>query len=122
VSEWFTAWLDGYRTAWENRDPVAVARLFSDDALYYITPFSEPLRGRENIVVYWEGVARTQQNVSFDHRLLSVQDHLGIARWTAAFQRVPSGKWVKLDGIFVVEVDAAQCCTVLREWWHSTSR
>ena len=28
----FAAWLDGYKAAWETRDPQRAAALFSDDA------------------------------------------------------------------------------------------
>jgi len=53
-------WLDALKHAWEERDPLAAANLFSVDAVYRETPFEEPMRGREAILKYWEPVPKTQ--------------------------------------------------------------
>ena len=45
----FDAWLRGYKSAWEQRDPQAAAALFTDDAEYYWTPFDPPHRGKDGI-------------------------------------------------------------------------
>jgi len=44
--------LEGYRLAWETRDPKPVIKLFTEDATYQETPFSQPMRGREAIRQY----------------------------------------------------------------------
>jgi uncharacterized protein (TIGR02246 family) len=47
------AWLDGYSQAWATYDPERIGALFSEDAVYYYDPFSDPVRGREAIVADW---------------------------------------------------------------------
>jgi SnoaL-like domain len=50
-------WLTSYIEAWKSYDPVAIGRLFSEDALYRYHPWEEPtpshVRGREAIVASW---------------------------------------------------------------------
>ena len=91
----FMSWLTAYGRAWESRDSRAAADLFDVDGSYQVTPFLPPLSGRDAIFEYWVGVTQT-----------------------ASFVRKPPGLRTKLDGIFVVSLDAAGRCNSLREWWH----
>ena len=56
-------WLDGYRDAWERRDPAAAAALFSEDSLYREQPYQAPFPGREGVRDYWTTVTATQDDV-----------------------------------------------------------
>jgi len=114
----FQQWLEAYGRAWESRDPQAAAELYPGDATYQVTPFLEPLRGPQAILGYWTEVARTEENISFGYEILPVTEQYGIARWHASFVRTPPGLPTKLDGIFVITLNAGGKCTSLREWWH----
>ena len=114
----FKQWLDAYGRAWENRDPQAAAELYAEDGAYQVTPFLDPLRGRRAILDYWTEVARTEKEISFRYEILALTEHFGIARWQASFIRTPPGLPTKLDGIFVIQLNAEEKCTSLREWWH----
>lgn len=114
----FDAWLANMGRAWEERDPDRAAELFADDALYYETPFSEPLRGREAIRAYWAEVPEAQDNVSFRYEVVAVAGEVGIARWWASLDRVSSGVHAELDGVFVLTFSASGRCSEFREWWH----
>lgn len=114
----FKSWLDGYGRAWENRDPQALVELFAEDGTYQVTPFLEPLRGRQAIFAYWSEVARTEENVRFGCEILAVTPEVGLARWWASFVIVPPRLETKLDGIFLISLDAECRCKSLREWWH----
>src|SRR5256885_16804399 len=116
--ESFKSWLDSYGQAWMARDPHAAVALYTDDAMYQVTPFSEPLRGRAAIYEYWAGVAKTEERIRFDYEILAVTAEHGIARWRASLVRVPPGLETKLDGIFLISLDSAARCRSLREWWH----
>jgi len=112
------AWLEGYRLAWETRDPEAVIRLFAEDATYKETPFTQPLHGRDAIRQYWsEVVAAAQEQVRFGYEILAVTEDISIVRWWASFVRVASKKQVSLDGIFLLRFDTGGLCRELREWW-----
>jgi SnoaL-like protein len=104
-------WLEKYRQAWESRDADLAAALFTDEATCHETPFGRPAKGKDGVRSYWSGATAHQRNVNFD---------AGIARWCAEFTRVPSGVRTRLDGVFLLEFDAAGSCRSLREWWHRT--
>jgi hypothetical protein len=111
-------WLERYGRAWADRNPLAAKGLFSPGAEYHETPFDPPFIGREAIGEYWADVPRSQADITFQSRVLAVFDRTGIAHWHAAFTRVPSGRRVELDGVFVLTFDEGGSCTELREWWH----
>jgi hypothetical protein len=114
----FHSWLSSYGRAWIDRDPEAAAALYASDGTYRVTPFQEPLRDGGAILDYWAEVARTQEDIQFDYEILAVTNDYGIARWWASFIRVPPGLPTKLDGIFLIALDAEGRCASLREWWH----
>ena len=112
------AWLEGYRLAWEGRDPEAVSRLFAEDATYQETPFTPPMRGREAIREYWSRVVvAPQEQIRFGYEVLAVAEVSAIAHWWASFVRVSSKARVSLDGVFLLSFDTAGRCRELREWW-----
>jgi SnoaL-like domain len=114
----FKSWLDAYAHAWENRDPEAATALFTEDGTYQVTPFLEPMRGRNAIFEYWSEVARTEENIRFGYEILVANPELNIAKWSASFIIVPLGLQTKLDGIFLISLDDEGHCKSLQEWWH----
>lgn len=116
--ESFHRWLSSYGKAWINRDAPAAASLYTDDATYQVTPFLEPLRGRAAILEYWNHVAATEQQIQFNYEILAITPDYGIARWQASFVIMPQALNTRLDGIFLISLDASGLCTALREWWH----
>ena len=113
-----TRWLDGYRAAWENRDPDRAASLFTDNATYQETPYDKPFEGPAGVREYWANVTRDQRNVKFEYQVIAVSGNTGIAHWSAKFESAPSGAPVGLDGIFVLDFAPDGRCSRLREWWH----
>ena len=116
--ESFRSWLDAYGHAWEAQDPEGSAALYREDALYFETPFDEPMRGVAAVRDYAAEAAAAQKDVKFSADVLAVSGETGIARWRASFTRVPSGVQVELDGVFLVTFDDAGRCREFREWWH----
>lgn len=114
----FKTWMDMYGKASAENDPQASADLFSLNARYYETPFTEPLAGREAIYQYWAKGAQTLKDKTSSYEILAVKDNLGIARWQANFTVVESGKRLALDCVFLAEFDDNQKCSIFREWWH----
>jgi SnoaL-like domain len=114
----FDDWLDSYGRAWESRNAQAAAALYAEDGTYQVTPFLEPIRGKQAILDYWTHVAQTQQNIHFGYEILAVTPEHGIAHWWASFVIVPQGLNTKLDGIFLISLDENGRCHSLREWWN----
>ena len=119
----FDSWLQKYGAAWEKGDPDSAMTLFASDALYYETPFDDPMIGREAIYKYWrEGAELDQEDIHFSYIILAVEGNVGLAHWRAQFKRLSSEKHVTLDGIFKVEFNDEGICEVFREWWHRTEK
>lgn len=114
----FESWLEEYGRAWRDKNPQAAADLYTDDGTYQVTPFVKSMRGRPAIFEYWSEVARTEDNIQFGYEVLAVTPEAGIAQWWASFVIVPQGLQTKLDGIFLISLDASGRCRSLREWWH----
>lgn len=115
----FNKWMAKYGQAWEAGDAQGAADLFAEEAPYRVTPFDEPLEGREAIQAYWQaGPGTGQKDVQFSYRIVSVQGDEGIARWQVGFQREDSDNIVKLNGILIAKYDDSGLCTEFEEWWH----
>jgi len=114
------AWLTRYKNAWETKDAAAAAALFTDDALYFETPYAEPFRGRQAIADYWTRVTADQRDIEVTVQPLGVlASGIAVARWRATFNLISTGAEVELDGVFLLEHADREHCAVLREWWHA---
>jgi hypothetical protein len=112
------AWLAAYGAAWQTRDAAAAGKLFTVEATYREMPFDAPKAGRAAIEEYWRGVTADQRDVVFKSEVVSADGKTGVAHWSAKFRVASTGATIELDGVFVLEFDAAGACTSLREWWH----
>jgi hypothetical protein len=101
-------------------DPDAAVQLFTEDATYQETPFSEVMRGREAIHAYWAEVPEYHRDISFGSEVVAVQDGLAVAHWWVSLTRVKTGVRSRTDGMFVLEFEQdSGLCRSLREWWHA---
>lgn len=130
--------MQGYRAAWERRDPEAFAALFHADGCYHNTPF-QVQQGRAQLVAYWKRV-QLQDDVRVDCEVLAHAPGSGIAHWRTSYQvaseelfaiwarstgtAVPPRKpgealpRMVLDGVLQARFDGALCAEA-RIWWHS---
>jgi uncharacterized protein (TIGR02246 family) len=133
--------MQGYKAAWEARDPAMFAALFHPDGRYHNTPF-QVQRGAAELREYWKRV-QLQEDVQVTFEVLANTPALGIAHWHTTYQ-VASEElfqvWAKstgtnlvarkpgdplprmvLDGVLVGTFSGG-LCTEARIWWHSTPR
>ncbi len=116
-------WLDVYGRAWERKDTDGFAGCFADGALYAWGPWSEPLRGRDEIAARFDQAVATQEGIRFGHEPLAVTpDGRGIARWWVSTEDPDTGDIGENEGIFLVTLDGDGLCTEFREWWNSRAR
>jgi hypothetical protein len=117
--ELFTQWLRDYQAAWEGRDSVAAARLFSNDARYHWTPLVPPQRGPAEIASVWEQAVSQQRDIRFTFAVFGVSGATGMATWRADFTRLPDQFRVRIEGVLSAEFAENGRCRTFREWWHS---
>lgn len=109
-------WLEGYRAAWEQRDPEAAAALFTDDTSYREQPYQEPFRGRSGVRDYWAGVTATQEDVKFSYGTPVVDGNRAAVEWWVTMRN--GGADVTLAGGFMLTFDGSGLCSDFREYWH----
>lgn len=112
------AWLSRYGQAWEGKDADAAASLFTADARYFETPYSDPFEGAAGVGAYWTRVTADQKDIDFTYGVIATEGNKGIASWSARFTTISEGTKLELNGVFVLEFSSADQCAVLREWWH----
>jgi len=117
----FERWLDALGNAWINRDPRAAANLCANDVLYFETPFSNPLRSKAEVEKVWDEVPNSHKDVEFTYEILTINENLCVAHWTASFTRISSGKRETWDGIYTVKLDKNGLCKEFHQWWVTKS-
>jgi hypothetical protein len=132
------SFMQGYKAAWEARDPAMFAALFHPQGRYHNTPF-QVQQGTAQLAEYWTRV-QLQEDVQVSFEILASQDGGGIAHWHVTYQ-VASEElfqiWAKstgtglpnrkpgdplprmvLDGMLQASLTDG-LCTEARIWWHS---
>jgi hypothetical protein len=116
-------WLDTYGRAWERMDADGFVGCFAKDATYHWGPWSEPLRGHDEIRASFDQAVSRQADVRFGHEPLAVApDGRVLARWWVSMEIPADGTIVEDEGIFLVTLDQTGLCTDFREWWNTRSR
>ncbi|MEA2528099.1 MAG: hypothetical protein QOF73_5326 [Thermomicrobiales bacterium] len=101
TSEAIEIWVERYVHAWDSNDPAEIGVPFTEDALYYMTPYAEPWRGREQIVTGWLDRKDEPGDHDFRFEVLAVADRLGFVRgWTRYLS--PPGEYANLCVIRLV--------------------
>lgn len=130
--------MQGYKKAWEQRDPAMFAALFEPDGQYHNTPF-QVQRGTGQLVEYWRRV-QLQEDVHVTFEVLSGTPGSGIAHWHVTYQvaseelfqiwarstgtslvaRKPGDPLPRmvLDGVLQASF-TGRLCSEARIWWHS---
>jgi limonene-1,2-epoxide hydrolase len=134
------AFMQGYKTAWERRDPAMFAALFQPDGRYHNTPFQVQV-GTAQLVEYWKRV-QLQEDVEVSFEVLASTATSGIAHWHVTYQvaseelfqiwtrstgtsfvaRKPGDPLPRmvLDGVLQAAFSGGLCAEA-RIWWHSVA-
>jgi hypothetical protein len=130
--------MQGYKAAWEQRDPARFAALFLPDGQYHNTPFQVQC-GSAQLADYWKRV-QFQEDVQVSFEVLASTASSGLAHWHVTY-RVASEElfevWARstgthlvarkpgeplprmvLDGVLQASF-AGGLCAQARIWWHS---
>jgi ketosteroid isomerase-like protein len=111
------AWLDGYSQAWGTYDPDQIGALFSEDAVYYYDPFSEPVRGRAAIVADWLKDRDEAGTYEGRYRPVLVAGDEAVARGYSRYIDTNGSVRDEYDNLFLLRFDADGRCAEYREWY-----
>ena len=109
----FSSWVERYRKAWESNDPEDIGSLFTDDAVYYTEPYTEPKRGREAIVAGWIESKDEPGDTDWSYRVLGVDGDLGFVQGETHYKTDPPRTYSNLWMIRMVGDRASE----FTEWW-----
>jgi ketosteroid isomerase-like protein len=113
-------WMIAYRAAWESNDPSEIGALFTDDALYYNEPFTEPARGRDAIVARWIARKDAPGTTTFTWQQISHDDDPAFVQGETDYGTI------KYSNLWVIRfVPSARPempeATEFTEWWMDQS-
>lgn len=113
-----TAWLDSYVRAWKTYDPQAIGDLFSENATYAYSPFSEPIHGRAAIVASWLEQPDTPGAYDGHYEPILLEGDRAMANGRSLyFEHDGSTLETEWNNIFVLRFDDEGRCTEFREWY-----
>jgi len=111
-------WLSNYVDAWKSYDPKAISDLFSEEAHYYHSPYSEPIEGREAIVANWLDDRDKAGTYSGEYRMVAYNGNVAVANGRSSYFESDGKTLVReYDNIFVMEFDDLGKCKVFKEWY-----
>ena len=118
-----TVWLDAYVRAWRTYDQQAIADLFSEDATYAYTPYSEPIRGRTAIVASWLEQPGAPGTYDGHYELIMIEGNRAVTNGRSRyFEQDGSTLRAEWDNIFVLRFDGQGCCMEYKEWYMERPR
>ena len=112
-------WLDKYVDAWRTYDVSKIGDLFSEDALYFFSPFddNDPVRGRAAIVANWLEAPDDPQSWEARYEPVAVEGNVAVANGRTRYLRPDDTLEREFDNIFVLHFDNAGRCTRFTEWY-----
>ena len=107
------AWVERYVQAWNSNDPAAIGSLFTEDAAYHTEPYSQPWRGRDEIVRQWLDRKDEPGETQFRWHPLTVTPEVAVIEGTTAYRDPPR----TYSNLWVLRLAADGRCTEFTEWW-----
>lgn len=109
-------WLDRYIEAWRTYDTDKIGDLFSEDALYFFSPFDDdPLRGRAAIVANWLEEPDAAGSWEAHYEPVAVEGNVGVAQGRTRYIRPDGTLESEFDNLYVLHFDADGRCTHFTE-------
>lgn len=114
------AWMDSYRTAWEELDRDALSHIFSLQSQISLSPFDR-LVSYEQLPSLWDNLAQRQCENFLDFDILKIVEREAFVHWRCLTTH-PVTRVRRLGlGVFALQFDGPTC-TKQMEWckWPST--
>lgn len=109
--------IDTFGRGWAKGNVELLMSVFSDDAVFVETPFSDPLRGAEAIRAYWIETPYHQSEATFTSGEIYAAGPWFSTEFRCVFRRRRTGEWVDARGAIFCE-SAGDKVTEMRMYWH----
>lgn len=108
-----------YASAWINRDPEAIIKIFTKDGEYHERVLGKPFIGHNEIKQYWKDkVIGEQEDIKFKLLALYIDGDTAIAEWEATFHDCKMKYDTHMKEVAVLEFKGDKIKS-LREYWSS---
>ena len=111
------ALIDTFGKGWAKGNVELLMSVFTDDAVFIETPFSEPLRGAEAIRGYWLETPYNQSEATFTSGEIYAAGPWFSTEFRCVFRRRRTGEWVDARGAIFCE-STGEKVTEMRMYWH----
>jgi len=112
--------IDTFGRGWSKLRVDLIAEAFSPEAVFLETPFSEPIRGLDDIRKYWADVPYHQSEVTFTSGEIFVVGPWFSTEFKCVFRRRRTGEWVDARGALFCEMTGGRI-SEMRMYWHRWS-
>jgi len=112
--------IDTFGRGWSKLRVDLIASAFAPDAVFLETPFSEPIRGLDDIRKYWADVPYHQSEVTFTSGEIFAVGPWFSTEFKCLFRRRRTGEWVDARGALFCE-SSNGLITEMRMYWHRWS-
>jgi ketosteroid isomerase-like protein len=109
--------INRFEEGWSRGDPNLLASLFTENAVFLETPFSEPLRGLQAIRRYWSDVPVNQAEIKVTTGEIYAAGPWFSTEFKATFRRRRTGEWVEARGAIFCETEGEKI-SEMRMYWH----
>jgi hypothetical protein len=99
-------WLKEFRFYWERKDVNGVLNLFSEDVVYYESPF-EKIKF-EDLGKEWKDILN-QDSISVDFQVFSKSDGKYVIKWNLRY--IENKKINHFSGLYLIELDEEGLCS-----------
>ena len=109
--------IDTFGNGWSKGNIDLLMSVYSPDAVFIETPFTQPLRGQEEVRRYWLDVPYHQSEITFSSGEIFAAGPWFSTEFKCVFRRRRTGEWVEARGAIFCET-SAQLITEMRMYWH----
>jgi uncharacterized protein (TIGR02246 family) len=109
--------IDTFARGWAKGQTDLIVSVFTADAVFVETPFSEPLQGSEALRRYWSEVPANQSEITVTTGEVYLAGPWFATEFKAVFRRRRTGEWVEAKGAIFCET-AGGLVSEMRMYWH----
>jgi SnoaL-like protein len=113
------AWARRLEAAWRERDPDAVAALFTPDAAYHRGPFERPRRGTAAIAAHWVDTLARQAGAQIWFGAVQCCGRSGVVEFWCILKDPTTRMPRTAAGCVRFRLTADGRCAELREYWQA---
>jgi nuclear transport factor 2 (NTF2) superfamily protein len=106
-------WVDVYEDVWRTPGTDRLAELFTPDVTYSPSPWSEPVRGLDELAEFWDAERDGGEEFTMSSEIVAVDADTAVVRVAVTYDDDPDSPWRDL---WVLRFAAGGRCASFEEW------